>query len=89
MQQQAEGIGQEAMTAEPVSAEAVLELLDAVLALTAIVIKSEDLGRAAGTVGDEEAQVGAGGGVFGLVADAAPARPTAGAVAEAGEAALG
>ncbi len=36
----------------------------------------------------DEAQVGAGGGVLGLVADAALARPTAGAVAEAGEAAL-
>jgi len=88
VQEQAEGIGEKAVTAQAVGAEAVLELLDAVLALTAIVVESEDLGGRSGAVGNEEAQVGSGGGVFGLVADAALARPTAGAVAEAGEAAL-
>jgi len=76
------------VTAQAVGAEAVLELLDAVLALAAIVVESQDLGGTSGPVSNYEAQVGSGGGVFGLVADAAQARPTAGAVAEAGEAAL-
>ena len=83
MQEQTEGIGQKTMAAEPISAEAVLELLDAVLALAAIVVESEDFGGTSGAVRNHEAQVGSGGGVFGLVADAALARPTAGAVAEA------
>src|SRR5205823_10346382 len=69
-------------------AKAVLELLDGVLALAAIVVESEDFGGTSGAVRNHEAQVGSGGGVFGLVADAALARPTAGAVAEAGKAAL-
>ncbi|MHB8412527.1 MAG: hypothetical protein ACYDDI_11365 [Candidatus Acidiferrales bacterium] len=42
--------------------------LDAVLALAAIVVKREDPGSAARAVGDDEAQVGACSGVFGLVA---------------------
>jgi hypothetical protein len=88
VQEQAEGIGPKAVTAQAVGAEAILELLDAILALAAIVVESEDLRGRSGAVGNEEAQVGSGGGVFGLVADAALARPTAGAVAEAGEAAL-
>ena len=85
VQQQAEGVGQEAVTAQAVGAETVLEFLDAVLTLAAIVVESEDLRGTTGAVGNHEAQVGSDGGVFGLVADAALARPTAGAVAEAGE----
>ena len=81
VQEQAEGVGQKAVTAQAVGAKAVLELLDAVLALAAIVVESEDFGGASGAVGNHEAQVGSGGGVLGLVADAALARPTAGAVA--------
>ena len=73
---------------QAVGAEAVLELLDAVLTLAAIVVESEDLRGTAGAVGNHEAQIGSGGGVFGLVTDAALTRPRAGAVAEAGEAAL-
>src|SRR6266700_2454621 len=88
MQQQAEGVGQETVTAQAVGAEAVLEFLDAVLALAAVVVESKDLGSATGAVGNQKAQVGSGGRVFGLVADAAQARPTAGAMAEAGKAAL-
>src|SRR5207244_3306965 len=88
VQEQSEGVGQKAMTAQAVGAKAVLELLDAVLALAAIVVESEDFGGTSGAVRNHEAQVGSGGGVFGLVADAALARPTAGAVAEAGKAAL-
>ena len=45
MQQQAEGVGQKAVAAQAVGAETVLELLDAVLALAAIVVESEDLAR--------------------------------------------
>jgi hypothetical protein len=71
VQEQAEGIGQEAVAAQAVRAEAVLELLDAVLAFAAIVVKSKDLGSATSAVGAQEAQVGAGGGVLGLLADAA------------------
>ena len=89
MQQQAEGVSQKAMTAQAVGAKTVLEFLDAVLAFAAIIVEGEDLGSATGTVGDEETQVGAGGGVFGFVADAALARPGAGAMTEAGETALG
>ena len=70
MQEQTEGVGQKTMAAEPVGTEAVLELLDAVLALAAIVVKGKDLGSTAGTVSDEEAEVGSGGGVLGLVTDA-------------------
>ena len=76
------------MAAQAVGAEAVFEFLDAVLALAAIVVESEDFGGTSGAVGNHEAQVGAGGGVFGLVADAALARPAAGAMRETGEAAL-
>ncbi len=89
VQQQAEGVGQEAVTAQTVGAEAVLELLDAILALPAIVVESKDLGGRSVAVGDQEAQVGSGSGVLGLEADAALARPTAGAMAKTGEAALG
>jgi len=88
VQEQAEGVGQEAVTAQAVGAESVLELLDAVLTLAAIVVESKDLRGTTGAVGNHEAQVGSGGGVFGLVADAALARPTAGTMAEAGKAAL-
>src|SRR5581483_9963800 len=88
VQQQAEGVGQETVAAQPVSAEAVLELFDTVLALTTVVIEGKNLGSTTGAVGDEEAQIGADGGVLGLVADAALVRPAAGAMAEAGEAAL-
>src|SRR5258708_5601171 len=89
VQEETESVAQEAVTAEAVGAEAVLELLDAVLALAAIIVESEDRGGTAGAVGDQETQVGTGGGVLGLVADAALMRPSAGAMAEAGKAALG
>ncbi len=67
MQEQPEGIGQKAVAAEPISAKAILELLDAVLALATIVVKRKDLGSAAGTVGDEEAEIGSRGGLLSLV----------------------
>jgi hypothetical protein len=68
---QAEGVGQKAMTAQAVGAEAVFEFLNAVLALAAMVVESEDFGGTSGAVSNHEAQVGAGGRGFGLVADAA------------------
>ncbi len=89
MEQQAKGIGQETVTAQPVGPETVLKFLDAVLALAAVVVKGKHFLGAAGKVGNDEAQVGSGGGVFGFVTDAALAGPSAGAVAEAGETALG
>src|SRR5208282_4259545 len=88
MQQKAEGVGQKAMAAQTVGPKAVLEFLDAVLTLAAIVVESEDLRGTTLAVGNHKAQVGSGGGVLGVVADAALARPTAGAMAKAGEAAL-
>ena len=88
VEQQAEGVGQEAMAAQAVGAETIFEFFDAVLTLAAIVVKSEDFGGRSGAVGNHEAQVGAGCGVFGFVADAALARPGAGPMTEAGEAAL-
>ena len=89
VQEQAEGVGQKTVTASAIGAKTVFELLDAILALSAIVVESEDLRGRSVAVGDQEAQVGCGDGMFGLVTDAALARPTAGAMAEAGKAALG
>lgn len=77
VEQQAEGIGPKAMAAQAVGAEAVFEFLDAVLALAAIVVESKDFGGTSGAVRDHEAQVGASGRVFGLVADAALAQERA------------
>ena len=71
VQEQTKRIGQEAMTAKPVGMEAVLKLFDPVLALPALVIEAKDLGTAAGAVGDQEAKIGAGGGVLGFGDDAA------------------
>ncbi len=79
VEQQAEGVGQKAMAGQAVGEETVFEFLDAILALAAVVVESEDFGGTSGAVGNHEAQGGAGGRVFGLVADAAPARPAAGA----------
>ena len=70
VQEQAKGISQEAVTAEPVGMEAVLELFDAVLALPALVIEAENLGTATGTVGHQEAQISAGSRVLGFGDDA-------------------
>ena len=83
MQEQAESIGQEAVAAQPGSAEAILEFLDAVFAFSAFVVEGEDLGAT-----DQKAQVGSRRGVLGLVAEAALVRPTAGAMTEAGKARL-
>src|SRR5271157_324359 len=63
------------MAAEPVRIETVLEFFNAVLALPAIIIEVEDRPAAALLVGHQESQVGAGFGVFGLVADAALTKP--------------
>ena len=71
------------MAAQAVGAKTVFEFLDAVLTLATVVVESKDLRSAARSVGDQEAQVSAGGGVFSFVADAALARPTAGAMTEA------
>ena len=89
MQEQAEGVGQKTMTAQAVGAKAVFEFFDAIFALAAIVVESEDFGSRSIAVGDEEAQVGSSDRVLGLVADTTLARPTAGAMAEAGKALLG
>jgi hypothetical protein len=88
VQEQAKRVGQEAMTAEPVGTEAVLELLNPVLTFSALVVEAKDLGTAAGTVGDQEAKIGTGGGVLGFGDNASKSRPSAGAMAEAGEGAL-
>ena len=47
VQEQTKGVGQEAMTAEPVGPEAVLELFDPVFAFSALVVEAKDLGTAA------------------------------------------
>src|SRR6266702_4265187 len=85
MQQQAEGVGQETVATQTVGAKAILELLDAVLAFPTVIVEGEDFRSATGTVGNQKAQVGSGGGVLGLIADAALTRPTAGAMAKAGK----
>ena len=71
VQEQTKSVGEEAMTAEPVSMEAVLELFDAVLAFPALVVEAKDLGTAARAVGDQEAKIGAGSRVLGFGDDAA------------------
>jgi len=43
VQEQAEGVGQKAMATQTVGVEAVLELFNAVLAFSAIIVKGEDL----------------------------------------------
>src|SRR5215470_16825701 len=88
MQQQAEGVGQKAVTAQAVGAETVLEFFNAVLTFTAVVVKSEDLGSSASDIGDQETQIASDGVVLGLVADVPLARPGVRAVTKAGEAAL-
>src|SRR6266568_6505377 len=88
MQQQAEGVGQETVATQAVGAKAILELLDAVLAFTTVIVEGEDFRSATGTVGNQKAQVGSGGVLLGLVADAALTRPTVGAMAKAGKTAL-
>jgi hypothetical protein len=77
------------VTAQAVGAKAVLKFLDAIRALSAIVAESEDLRGRSVAVGDQKAQVGSGDDMLGLVTDTAPVRLTAGAMAEAGKAALG
>src|SRR5260370_12074766 len=77
------------MRAQGVGAKTVVEFLDAVFTLAPVVVEGKDLRSATGTVGDEETQVGARSRVFGFVADAALARPRAGALTEDGETALG
>gem|GEM_PF-4409721 len=47
VQEQTKGIGQKAVTTEPVGAEAVLELLDTVFAFAAVIVKGEDFRRTA------------------------------------------
>jgi len=71
VQEQAEGVGQKAVTAQAVGAKAVFELLDAILALSAIVVESEDFRGRSVAVSGQETQVGSGDGMFGLVTDAA------------------
>ena len=88
VQKEPKGVGQKAVTAQAVSAKAVLEFLDAVLAFAAIVVEGKDLCGATGAAGYEEAEVGASGGMFGFVADATLMRPTVGTMVEAGETAL-
>src|SRR5260370_9751322 len=88
VQQQAEGVGQETVATQTVGAKAILKFLDAVLAFPTVIVEGEDFRSATGTVGNQKAQVGSGGGVLGLVADAALARPTAGTVTKAGKTAL-
>ncbi len=77
------------MTAQAVGAKPVFEFFDAIFALAAIVVESEDCGGRTGAVGDEEAQIGSRNRVLGLVADTTLAGPTAGAMAKARKAPLG
>src|SRR2546430_4606994 len=77
------------MAAQPVGSETVLELLNADFPLSAIVVELKDRIAAALQVGHQEAQVGAGGGVFGLIADEALTKPALGTVTETRKRALG
>jgi hypothetical protein len=84
----AESIGSESVAAQAVSGKTILEFLNAVLTLPAIVIEDKNGTAAAFQVGDQETQVATGMSMFGLVADASLMRPTASAIAKAGKGAL-
>jgi len=88
VEQQAERIGSEAVTAQAVRGKTVLEFFNAVLTLPAIVIEGENGTAAAFQVGDEKAHVGSRFGVLGLVADAPLMRPAVSAIEKAGKRSL-
>ena len=88
MEQQAERIGPKAVAAQAVRSKTIFELFNAVLTFPAIVIEGKNGTAAAWQVGDQKTQVGAGSGVFGLVADAPLMRPGMRAIAKAGKGAL-
>jgi hypothetical protein len=88
VQQQAEDIGSEAVTAQAVSGKTILEFFNTVLTLPAIVIEGKNGTAAAFQVGDQKAQVGSRFAVFGLVADAPLMRPAVSAIEKAGKGAL-
>src|ERR1700688_1505532 len=88
MQKQAESIGSEAGGAQALGGKTILEFLNAVLTLPAIVIEGKNGTAAAFQVGDQETQVATGMGMFGLVADASLMRPAASAIAKAGKGSL-
>src|SRR5215212_1147992 len=58
VQEQAEGVGPEAVVAEAVGAEGVLEVLDPVLRLAAVDVPVVEGQRLVGAAGDHEAGVG-------------------------------
>ena len=89
VEQQPEGIGPEAMTAQSVGSEAILELFDAVLTFPAIVIEGKHRMAAAFQVGHEKSQVGSRFGMFSLVADPPLMRPALGTMKKAGKRTLG
>ena len=88
MQQQAENIGSEAVTAQAVRGKTILEFFNAVLTLPAIVIEGKNGTAAAFQVGDKKAHVSSSFGVFGLVADAPLMRPAVSTIEKAGKRAL-
>ena len=88
MEQQAERIGSKAMAAQAVSSKTIFKLFNAVLTFAAIVIERKNGTAAAWQVGDQEAQVRTGRGLFGLVADAPLMRPGVSTIAKAGKGAL-
>ena len=88
MQQQAESISAEAVAAQTISGKTILEFLNTVLALPAIVIEGKNRTAATFQVGDQKAHVGSRLAVFGLIADAPLMRPAASAIEKAGKGAL-
>ena len=88
MEQQAEGIGPEAVAAQAVRSKAIFKLFNAVLAFPAIVIESKNGKAGAGQVSDQETQVGTGSGVFGFVANTPLMKPWVSAIPKAGKGAL-
>src|SRR5882724_4580807 len=88
VEQQAERIGSEAVTAQAVRGKTILEFFNAVLTLPAIVIEGENGTAAAFQVGDEKAYVSSSFGVFGLVADAPLMRPAVSTIEKAGKRSL-
>jgi hypothetical protein len=88
VEQQPEGIGSEAMAAESVSNESILELFNAVLAFSTIIVEGKNRTATTLQVRHEEPQVSASIGMFGLVAYATPMGPTLAAMQKARKGAL-
>src|ERR1700756_4196288 len=83
MELKSKGIGQVAMTGKPIGAEVALDLFDAVLAFSAVVVAVKDLFGCARAVRDDKAQIGSQRAHFDFDHDSSFPFPASGSVAKA------